>query len=102
VFRDGCPGGETPARAVARADRVLDRLRVLAGTVALFSHGQFGCLLGARWIGLAGSAADRFALDPASFSVLGPKPGHAEVPTVLRWNMVPEARLVDQGRPGST
>lgn len=93
VFRDGAPGGETPAQASARADRLLDRVRGLAGTIALFSHGQFGCLLGARWIGLTGAQADHFALEPASISVLGPKPGHGDVPVIARWNVVPAARL---------
>jgi len=93
VFRDGGPGGETPAQASARADRLLDRLRGLKGTIALFSHGQFGCLLGARWIGLTGAQADHFALEPASISVLGPKPGHGDVPVIARWNVVPAARL---------
>ncbi len=27
LFRDGCPGGESPAEAAARADRVVSRLR---------------------------------------------------------------------------
>ena len=34
LFRDGCPGGETPAQVGARADRVISRLRVLASSAA--------------------------------------------------------------------
>src|SRR6059058_2196960 len=48
LFRDGCPGGETPAQVGARADRVISRLRALAspavsmpGDVLLFSSGHF-------------------------------------------------------------
>jgi broad specificity phosphatase PhoE len=89
VFSDGCPGGETPGQISDRADRVIDWLRPLTGNVALFSHGQFGCVLAARWIGLAVLEAQHFSLDAASLSVLGPKPGHPDVPAVLRWNFVP-------------
>src|ERR1035438_10369222 len=52
LFRDGCPGGESPAQVSGRADRLIARLRRLEGNVALFSHGHFGRVLGARWIGL--------------------------------------------------
>jgi broad specificity phosphatase PhoE len=63
LFRDGCPGGETLAQVVSRADQLLTLLRALQGTIALFSHGQFGCVLAARWAGLAGEAGEHFALD---------------------------------------
>src|SRR5262249_13915163 len=33
IFRDGCPGGESPQQVAARADRVVDRLRAVAGDV---------------------------------------------------------------------
>jgi probable phosphoglycerate mutase len=95
VFRDGCPGGESVADVVARADRVIDRLLAMAGPIVLFSHGQFGCVLGARWIGLAGAAGDLLSLDPASLSVLGPKPRHPDVPVIVRWNVVSAERLTD-------
>ena len=49
VFRDGCPHGEMPAQVSERADRLIARLRTLDGKVALFSHGQFGGVLAARW-----------------------------------------------------
>ena len=32
IFRDGCPGGETPEQAGARADRVIARVRSVEGT----------------------------------------------------------------------
>ena len=48
VFRDGCPGGETADQISARAGRLIARLATLAGNVALFTHGQFGCVLAMR------------------------------------------------------
>ena len=42
LFKEGCPGGESPARVEARADRLIARLRAMDGNVALFSHGHFG------------------------------------------------------------
>src|SRR5262249_3984748 len=40
LFRDGCPGGESPAEAAARADRVVSRVRAVPGDVLLFSSGH--------------------------------------------------------------
>src|SRR5471032_1786501 len=48
IFRDGCPGGESPAQVSARADRLLMGLRAMDGTIALFSHGHFGRVLAMR------------------------------------------------------
>jgi len=86
LFRDGCPRGETPAQISDRADRFIARLRVLEGNVALFSHGHFGRVLAARWIGLPVSEAQRFLLDTASLSILGYEPNHPEVPVIALWN----------------
>jgi probable phosphoglycerate mutase len=72
---------------------LLARLNALGGTIALFSHGQFGCVLAARWAGLAGEAGEHLTLDPASLSILGRKPGHPQVPVITRWNIVPFERL---------
>ena len=52
VFRDGCPGGETPEQVGARVDRVIARARAAYGDVALFAHGHVLRVLVARWIGL--------------------------------------------------
>jgi probable phosphoglycerate mutase len=86
LFRDGCPRGETPAQISDRADRLIARLRVLEGNVALFSHGHFGRVLAARWIGLPVSEAQRFLLDTASLSILGYEPNHVESPVIALWN----------------
>jgi len=88
VWREGCPQGETPANISDRADRIVARLRALSGNVALFSHGQFGSALAARWIGLAVIEAQHFALGPASISILAYETGHPDVPVIALWNAV--------------
>ncbi|WP_226017410.1 histidine phosphatase family protein [Novosphingobium sp. FKTRR1] len=93
LFRDGCPGGETLTDVVGRADRLLARLAHETGALALFTHGQFGCVLAARWIGLAGEEAAHFALDPAALGILGARPGHPAVAAIIRWNVVANPRL---------
>src|SRR5262249_29828896 len=52
LFRDGCPGGESPEQVAARADRLVGRLRALQGNALLFSSGHFLRMLAARWLGL--------------------------------------------------
>jgi len=70
IFRDGCPGGESPEQIGARVDRVIARIRARAGNVALFAHGHVLRVLGARWLGLPASAGSHFLLDTATVSVL--------------------------------
>src|SRR6266478_2369527 len=41
LFRDGCPGGESPNEVGAGADRVVKRVRAVKGDVLLFSSGHF-------------------------------------------------------------
>jgi broad specificity phosphatase PhoE len=89
VFRDGCPGGEMPAQVSGRADRLIARLAEMDGNVALFSHGQFGQVLAARWIGLPVIAAQHFALDAASLGILGHEPTHPVVRVIALWNATP-------------
>jgi len=93
VWRDGCPHGETTANISDRADRLLSHLREASGNVALFSHGQFGSALAARWIGLAVLEAQHFALGPASISVLAHDAGHPSVPVIALWNDCAERSL---------
>jgi triosephosphate isomerase len=89
LFRDGCPGGETPQQISDRADRLIETLRTLRGNVALFSHGQFGCVVAARWIGLPVLDGQHFAMGPASLSILSFDPHHPDVPVISLWNFAP-------------
>jgi broad specificity phosphatase PhoE len=61
LFRDGSPGGETPAQVGAWADRVLARNRAVNGDVLLFSSGHFLRVLTARWLGLEPAAGRYFS-----------------------------------------
>jgi len=89
VFRDGCPSGETPAVISNRADLLIARLLLMAGNVALFSHGQFGAVLAARWIGLPVIKGQHLLLGPASLSILGNNPSHPDVRMISLWNASP-------------
>jgi len=71
LFRDGCPGGETPQQVGTRADRVVSRVRAVPGDVLLFSSGHFLRMLAARWLGLEAAAGRYFLLSTASLSALG-------------------------------
>ena len=70
LFRDGCPGGESPEHVGARADRVIKRVRAVNGNVLLFSSGHFLRVLGARWIELEPSGGRYFLLSTASLSAV--------------------------------
>jgi broad specificity phosphatase PhoE len=83
IFRDGCPGGETPAQIGERVDRVIARARAVEGNVALYSHGHLLRVLGARWLGLPVSAGQHFLLDTGTLSVLDYYRG---IPAVKTWN----------------
>jgi probable phosphoglycerate mutase len=87
IYRDGCPGGESPSKVSDRADRLISRLRLLGGNVALFSHGQFGCSLAARWIGLPVLQGEHFQLGTATLSILGFNPSHPDVRVIAGWNI---------------
>lgn len=92
VYRDGCPGGDTPMQISDRADSLISKLLGLEGDVALFSHGHFGCVLAARWIGLNVTEGQHFVLDPASIGILGYQARHPEVRVIALWNEVPRHR----------
>jgi probable phosphoglycerate mutase len=83
IFRDGCPGGESPAQVGARADRVIARARVADGDVALFAHGHVLRVLAARWIGLSAGSGQHFLLDTGTLCVLG---YYRDIPAVKVWN----------------
>lgn len=83
IFRDGCPGGETPEEVGAQVDRVIARVRSVTGTVALFAHGHVLRVLAARWLGLPPMGGQHFLLDTATLNILGYYRG---VPAIKSWN----------------
>ena len=71
VWTHDSPGGETAAQVAARADRVIERATQADGDVALFAHGHFLRVLGARWIGLEPDGGAMLGLDTAALCELG-------------------------------
>jgi probable phosphoglycerate mutase len=96
LFRDGCPGGELPAEIGARADRVIGRLRAVAGDVLLFSSGHFLRVLAARWLGLEVMGGRYLVLGTASLSALGYEHNLAE-PAIRLWNDDRHVEVTSQG-----
>jgi len=85
LFRDGCPGGESPSQVGARADRVIARLRAIRRDVLIFSSGHLLRVLAARWLGLEAAGGQHFLLGTASLSALGYE--HDLSQSVIRlWN----------------
>jgi len=95
LFRDGCPGGESPQQVSVRADRIVKRVRAVSGNVLIFTSGHFMRVLATRWLGLEPSVNCKFfMLSTASLSALGYE--HDVTRPVIRlWN---ETRHVERGQ----
>ena len=92
LFRDGCPGGETPQQVGTPSDRVVDRLRAIQGDVSVFASGHFMRVLASRWLGLEPTANSRyFMMSTASLSALGYE-NELSRPVIRFWN---DTRHVD-------
>ena len=86
LFRDGCPGGESPAQVASRAENVIRRIRDVEGNILLFSSGHFIRVLAARWIGLEPSVHSMsFMLSTASLSAIGYEQSLSR-PVIRLWN----------------
>jgi len=85
IFRDGCPGGESPQDVSQRADRVVGRVRQVVGNVLLFSSGHFLRALAARWLGCPVEFGKYLALSTASLSALGYEHGMTD-PVIRLWD----------------
>jgi len=85
LFRDGCPGGESPEQIGRRADDVVNRVRAINGNVMIFSSGHFLRVLAARWLALEPAAGGLLMLCTASLSMLGYE-SHVSQPAVRLWN----------------
>jgi broad specificity phosphatase PhoE len=85
LFRDGCPGGESPNQVGARADRLVGRVRAIKGDVLVFSSGHFLRVLAAGWLGLDAAGGRYLLLSTASLSALSYEHNLAQ-PAIRLWN----------------
>ena len=85
LLENGCPGGETLEAVSARADRVVDRIRLLQGDSLIFAHRDILRILAARWLRLHAVEARNFYLTTASVSILGYHHDLDE-PVIRLWN----------------
>jgi len=83
LFFDGCPDGEAFADVARRVDRVIARVGLVDGDVALFAHGHLLRALAARWLQMGPELATALLLSPASVSILGRE---RDAPVVELWN----------------
>jgi len=84
VFRDGVPGGETPAQIGARVDRVIARALAAPGDTLCFAHAHVLRVLTARWLDLDAREGRLFVLGTARIGVLG---FEREGRVVLQWGL---------------
>jgi broad specificity phosphatase PhoE len=87
LWRDGCPGGESPAQVGERADRVVARMVGAEGGALAFAHGHILRVLTARWAELSVAGGARFKFGAGAIGVLGHE---RETRAIERWNLTPE------------
>jgi probable phosphoglycerate mutase len=83
LWRDGCPGGETPDQVGGRADRALARLRAADGDAIGFAHGHILRVTGSRWIAEPPAFGGRIALGAGAVCTLGHE---HETAVLASWN----------------
>ena len=94
LFRDGCPGGESPQQVSVRADRIVRRARAAPGDVLLFTSGHFLRVLAVRWLGLEPSVNCKFfMLSTTSLSALGYERERSR-PVIRLWNETRHVEMV--------
>lgn len=84
LWRDGCPGGESPAEVGARVDRVLERFAAVDGDGLAIAHGHILRVLTARWCEMEVAAGAHFKMATAAIGVLS----HERATTTIdRWSV---------------
>jgi broad specificity phosphatase PhoE len=83
LFRDGCPGGETPEQMAERVDAVIEELRELGGNSLLFGHGHCFRSLAVRFLDLPIRYASNLLLDAGTISITSD--AH-DAPALVLWN----------------
>ena len=91
LFRNGCPGGETPEHMAKRADALIEELRQLGGNSLLFGHGHCFRSLAARFLDLPIGNAANLRLDTGTISIV--RDGR-DGPELVLWNRRIQPRAV--------
>jgi len=92
LFRDGCPGGESPGDVAARADRFVAKAQKSTGNVVAFSSGHTIRMITARWLKMSPETARVFYCRPASIGVLGFEHDRRDEPVLQLWDYITELR----------
>ena len=89
LWRDGCPGGESPDQVLARAEQLLDQLALPPDAdSALFGHGHILRAVAAAYLGLPVGFCTSLILKVASISVLASE--HNQ-PAIESWDLTQPA-----------
>ena len=83
LWRDGCPGGESPDDVAARADRVIERALSVDGDTCVVAHSHFLRMLAVRWLEQPYELGGRLRLGTATISELG---FERELRALLSWS----------------
>lgn len=87
LWRDGCPGGESPEAVASRCDQIVEELMAQAsggtGDAIVFAHGHILRSLAARWLEMPITGGERLMLSTAAASSLS---FEHDVPTIRFWN----------------
>ena len=84
LYRDGCPGGETPEQIYTRATEFIRLCETIDGRVLAFGHGHILRAVAVAWVGLDITAAAGFQLDVATLNRLHDDPEHGRL--IAMWN----------------
>jgi broad specificity phosphatase PhoE len=102
LFRDGCPGGESPLQVRTRADHAISRIRKVNGNVLVFSSGHFLRVLAARWVGIDPPVQSMlFLLSPSSLSAVG-YDQELSRPVIRFWNDTHHVRKTEVNHENDT
>ena len=84
LFKDGCPGGETPAQVYTRALGFISLCEAAGGRMLAFAHGHILRAVAVAWLELDITVAARLQLDVATLSRLQQDTEHGRL--LALWN----------------
>jgi broad specificity phosphatase PhoE len=84
LFKDGCPGGETPAQVYARAQEFIRLCGTKGGQVLAFAHGHILRAVAVAWLRLDIAMAGGLQLDVGTLNRLREDSDHSRV--LAMWN----------------